>query len=832
MPPTRLLDQHDPSITPVATEEWSRAPYRLGAHRLGDEVTFAVFSRRATRILLEIYDSPVGQDAVFACWMAKNPDDHVFRAKLRGCKKNTLYGFRCWGPNWLYDEAWCRGGSLAGFISDFDAEGNRFNPNKVLFDPYARELTHDRAAVERLLGNQGDLAPAPESRGTRRSSIGDDPIWVFATGPLLHQGVPARSIDTGRVAPKGIEISEPASTGQRPFLPPEHAIIYEAHVRGLTRHGSASRLGCLLRGVADFESVVSIPPHLRGTYAGAAFLAPYLRSLGITTIELLPIQHAERGHDSERQANANFWGYMTLGYFAPDRRYAFDKSPGGPTREIKQLVRAFHDHGIEVYLDVVYNHTGEGGNWFGRSDTTGFVSLGGFDAAEYYLESERGLIIEGATGCGNQVNCSSLTSQALVLDSLTYWIDEMGIDGFRFDLAPVLGRIPNAFERTNWHEQRRFFRDHPLLERIRDLGRERSVEMIAEAWDLWGYEVGNFPADWGEWNGRYRDAVRRFMRGDGNARDFTDMVNGDYIHFNDQGGPQRSVDFIVAHDGFTLLDLVSYNGKNNFQPWPFGPSDGGTDENLSWDSGGDTTLRRQRLRNFWVILVFSRGIPMAVYGDELGRTQNGNNNPWSLDSIATWNNYDQIATNSPTAIDPMAAEGAQRARVLQGEVEPHRVRYCDNFGSANCSEHVNPLFRLVHFLLELRQRSAILANLKYGDLSLERGNDVTYRFLREDARSAPFDGNRCLIVLIDGVAVNEGDFALLVNMWHESVAFKIPACRVGFEWRRIVDTAAWAEPVFNYWSLESAADVEGEYGVNAYSIVVLEQARLPECSSE
>jgi len=819
------LEHIDSPITTVSSDEWARAKHRLGAHRSGDEVTFGVFSRRATRVLLEIYSSPFGQDAAFACWMTRNPEDQVFRAKLRGCNGNTLYGFRCWGPNWPYDEAWSRGGSLAGFIADFDAEGNRFNPNKVLFDPYARELTHDRAAVERLLGHQGDTAPAPESRGTRRSSIGDDPIWSFATGPVPHAGVPARSIDTGRFAPKGIEISEPASTGKRPFLPPEQSIIYEAHVRGLTRHVSASRLGCLLRGVADFEHTVSIPPHLRGTYAGAAFLAPYLKALGFTTIELLPIQHAERGHDSERQPDANFWGYMTLGYFSPDRRYAYDKSPGGPTREIKQLVRAFHDHGIEVYLDVVYNHTGEGGNWFGRSDTTGFVSLGGFDAAEYYLETERGLIVEGATGCGNQLNCSSPTSQALVLDSLAYWIEEMGIDGFRFDLAPVLGRIPNAFERTNWHEQRRFFPDHPLLARIRDLGRERSVEMIAEAWDLWGYEVGNFPADWGEWNGRYRDSVRRFMRGDGNAREFTDMVNGDYVHFNDQGGPQRCVDFIVAHDGLTLLDLVSYNAKNNGQPWPFGPSDGGSDDNLSWDTGSDKVLRRQRLRNFWVILMFSRGIPMAVYGDELGRTQNGNNNPWSLDSIATWNNYDQLASNCPTAVDPMSAEGPQRARILSADTEPHRIRYTDNFGSANCDERTNPLFRLAHFLLELRQKSAILANLKYGDLSLERGDDVTYRFLREDGRSAPVDGNRCVTIVIDSGSVSEGDFALLINMWGEEVPFKLPHCRPGFEWRRIVDTAAWAEPNLNCWSLDTASVVENEYGVHGYSTVVLEQVR-------
>ncbi|HEY5961165.1 MAG TPA: alpha-amylase family glycosyl hydrolase [Polyangiaceae bacterium] len=821
---TGSLQQRQSQISSIDHDEWGRVKYPLGAVRHGDDITFAVFSRRATRVLLEIYDAPFGADAVFECFMTKHPEDQVFRAKLRGCKPNTVYGFRCWGPNWPYDSAWRRGGSLAGFLTDFDAEGNRFNPNKVLFDPYARELTHDRAAVERLL--PGHKSPNQEARGPRKA-ISDDPIWVFATGPLPHQGIPVRSIDTGRWAPKGIAVVDATLTGSRPFLPPEKAIIYEGHVRGITQHPSASRLACLLRGVPHFETSVSIPPHLRGTYAGAAYFAPYLRALGFSTLELLPIQHAERGHDSVRQPDANFWGYMTLGYFAPDRRFAFDKRPGGPTREFKQMVRAFHDQGIEVYLDVVYNHTGEGGNWFGRSDTTGFVSLGGFDAAEYYLESERGLIIEGATGCGNQLNCSSHVSQSLVLDSLQYWIDDMGIDGFRFDLAPVLGRIPNAFERTNWTEQRRFFRDHPLLERIRDLGRERSVEMIAEAWDLWGYEVGNFPADWGEWNGRYRDATRRFMRGDGNAREFADAVNGDSIHFNDQGGPQRSVDFIVAHDGFTLLDLVSYNVKNNQNPWPFGPSDGGSDENLSWDSGGDAGVRRQRVRNFWVILMFSRGIPMAVYGDELGRTQNGNNNPWSLDSIATWNNYDQLATNRPTAIDPVGEEGMHRARVLDATHDPLKPRYHDNFGTAQCDEGINPLFRLVQFLLELRQRSAILANLRYGDLSLQRGDEVTYRFVREDGRSAIGDNQRCLMMLIDGYLAGEGDFALLINMWSEAVPFQPPTCRSGHCWRRLVDTAVWAEPNYNYWRVEAAAPVPGAYSVNPFSIVVLEQTAAP-----
>lgn len=201
----------------------------------------------------------------------------------------------------------------------------------------------------------------------------------------------------------------------------------------------------------------------------------------------------------------------------------------------------------------------------------------------------------------------------------------MCVDGFRFDLAPVLGRAPYRFDENQ-----------PLLLAIRDLGREQSVEMIAEAWDLWG-----------EWNGHFRDAVRRFLKGDGNTRDFLERVNGDYQTFNDRGGPQRSINFVTAHDGFTLMDLVSYDAKNNSVDWPFGPSDGGSDDNQSWDSAGDHALRRKRLRNFWTILLFSRGVPMTVSGDEFGRTQNGNNNPYNIDSVATWSSYNMVAINHP-----------------------------------------------------------------------------------------------------------------------------------------------------------------------------------------
>jgi glycogen operon protein len=791
---TKVKQRVRAAIEAVEEAAWESATYPLGCHFIGDEVTFAVYSGPATRVLLELYDQATGADPVQEFELAQNPADKIWRAKLANLREGTFYAFRCWGPNWPFDSLWRRGGSGAGFVTDVDEAGNRFNPNKVLFDPYARELSHDKTTPAMLeAGHDGSM---------------------YGTGGEMYHDLERRVFDTGHWAPKGIILRQEKYKGRRPRHPAEHAVIYETHVRGLTQHPSSSELEQIFRGVPELKDIPikSVPAELRGTYAGAACMAPYFKALGITTVEFMPV------HETDNDANdvlgprgANYWGYMTFGYFAPDRRYAHDKSPGGPTREFKAMTEAFHAEGIEVYLDVVYNHHGEGGNW-GKLDTTGFVSLGGFDAAEYYAQTDEHYLIDGATGCGNQLNYSSHAAQKLVLDSLQYWVEVMGVDGFRFDLAPVLGRAPEKAEAEDWDQQKRFFNKHPLLVQIRDLAQRDDVEVVAEAWDMWGYEVGNFPKNWGEWNGRFRDSVRDFIRAQGDSHRLINLLNGDYEHFHDQGGPQRSINFVVAHDGFTLADIVSYTQKTNtWLEWPFGPSDGGSDDNRSYDWGGNHAVRRKHLRNFWTLLFFARGVPMVGGGDEFGRTQNGNNNSYAIDSVASWNNYYMLGTNRPQGV-PTGDGGA----------------YHDNLGAAEGPAQRNPLFLFARFVAKLRNHSHTLRQRNYGDFAMDSGKDVTYEFRGADGVSPVAAHDRCIWLRIDGSEVGEADLLLLMNMHYEGVNFVVPPTDAGRRWVRRIDTAEWAEPQNNFWPLETATEIRDLYLVQPSSIVMLQLVKPEE----
>lgn len=778
------------AFSPVTPTSWSTATWKLGAHYDSADVTFAVYSKNATKVLLEIYDTETsltdtgkgyGSDARFDIWMEKNSSDNIWRAKLKDVPEKTYYAFRVWGPNWTYSTEWRRGNSSAGFVSDVDDNGNRFNPNKVIFDPYAREISHDKEFPA--------MYAAGESGGMFGTGGSDTIPAKTYSGTLTTGGtaISSRNVDTGRWVPKGIILKPITTVFTKPTFTDQASVIYEAHVRGITAHSSASSLTTILNGMNGFSGVVNVPELYRGTYKGAGYLAKYLKSIGVNVIELLPVHETENdmmpldGSQPTLGGAKNFWGYMTYGFFAPDRRYAHDKSPGGPTKEFQEMVQAFNAEGIKVFLDVVYNHTGEGGNW-GHKDVTGFVSMGGFDCAEYYHLVPGGpaknQLVDGATGCGNQLNFSRTVNHNLVLDSLTYWIDTMGINGFRFDLGAVLGRKPDdyVYDESDlhgttpnqypgyWDDVKAFHSDHPTLTAIAALGADRGAWMIAEAWDLWGYPVGEFPNGWGEWNGRYRDAIRHYMMGNYDGHDgvkYRDAFNGDYDHFENQGGPHKSINFLVAHDGFTLADLVSYNTKQNTTlSWPFGPSDGGNDTNLSWDSGGDKALRRQRLRNFWTYQMFSRGTPMVVYGDELTRTQNGNNNPYNIDSVMTWNNYSMINTDSPQAV----ATGGGGA-------------YHNNLGTDANADSKNTLFLFASNIMKLRRDTTALHDSDYSQ---------TIDFTKEDGNTI-FAGDEL------AVRIRRGNFLICSNMAAIDVNFQIPAPGTGKRWVRIIDTHSWAE---------------------------------------
>lgn len=747
----------------------------------------AVYSKNAERILLEIYSTAYGEDAVYDYWMEKG-SDNFWRAELDDVPAGTLYAFRVWGANWTFSEEWVRGNSSAGFVSDYDSIGSRFNPNKVLFDPYAREISHDKSN--------------PAALGTYDNGM-------YGTGAEIYEGTERRNFDTGKYAPKSVVVVDNTYFGVKPQIPQQDAAIYEAHVRGLTKHSSSANLSSILNGIEGFENVMDIPLEYQGTYKGAGMMAPYLKALGINTIELLPVHESDNDANPDDAPGGNYWAYMTYGYFAPDRRYSYDKSYGGPTKEFKEMVKAFHDEGIEVYLDVVFNHSGEGGPWYNAEDnynTAELTFMRGFDCSEYYcLTPSKVGDHWQSTGCGNNLRCDNQVVQDLILDSLTYWIDEMGVDGYRFDLAPVIGREFDSGS-GDWY----FNPNSQILSDISALGASKNAEMIAEAWDTRGdgYQVGKFPSGWGEWNGRFRDAIRGYVN-TGNRGAVNDYINGDHNNFNDQGGPHKTVNFVVAHDGFTLADLCSYQGAGNALngtlTWPFGPSDGGNgDQNtlgfLNWSGTEDEqkASKRQAARNYIALQMISRGVPMIVYGDEFSRTQNGNNNPYNIDSVATWNNYNMINTTSPHLVET-GGGGA----------------YHNNFGTFNNTGNVNGNFMFMNYMLNLRASEPAFRQTDYS---------VVYDFKKEDGVTTLTDGDRCVWIKINGSSVTGGsDYLVFSNMYTQKVDFTVPAPASGKKWVIIADTASWAEPNYNCWNPLTQDAYSGVYGVNAWSVVILKQ---------
>jgi len=568
--------------------------FPLGGQLTADALQVAVASDTAERMHLEVFAAPFGAASVLTVPM----DDlggvfvaEVPRAELDAAGvTDAWYGLRAWGPNWTFDPAWTPGSEL-GFVTDVDSDGHRFNPNKVLWDPRARELSHD---IEHA-GHQG---------------------WhQFTSGP------DNRLVDTAPIVPKGLALPPHVPAADtHPTRAFKDQVIYEVHVRGLTMLDE------------------SIPEDLRGTYAGAALRAPALADLGITAIELLPVHESFNDQNDltpDSTAGDNYWGYATLNFFAPDRRYAADDSPGGPTAEFRAMVEAFHAEGISVYLDVVYNHTAESSNWDGEGRIAPLFSWRGLDNPGYYELADDARYYVDNNGVGPNVNVASELGRDMVIDSLTYWV-ELGVDGFRFDLAAILG---NSCARGCFN----FDGNDPNGVLRRAVDELPGTELIAEPWGIgWGtYQIGNFPDGWAEWNDHFRDDIRA----DQNLAGITDVTTGSLANrfsgswelFGDDGrGPSASVNFVSAHDGLTHADIYACNDRNNGQAWPWGPSDGGTSNNRAWDQGGDADAQVQAARTGMAMLLLSAGVPMFNGGDEFLRTQQCNNNSYNLDSPGNW----------------------------------------------------------------------------------------------------------------------------------------------------------------------------------------------------
>jgi isoamylase len=690
------------------------------------QLTFRIYSSRATRIELYLYAQPVGadevgrvpldRDAATSVWSTTLPLSRI-RQEL-GITGTIYYGYRAWGPNWLFDPAWIKG-SRAGFRADVDADGDRFNPNKLLYDPYARELSHD-----------------PVTPGQRDGSI-------YASGPdhFLR--------DTGRDAPKGLVLERQAgSVGAKPVTPLKDDIIYEVHVRGLT--------------MAD----ATIPAPLRGSYAGAAAKAADLKRLGVTAVEFLPVQETQNDSNGldPRSANGdNYWGYATLNYFAPDRRYSSDRSPGGPTREFKAMVKAFHDLGLKVFIDVVYNHTGEGYAYHGDdSRTFNIFSWRGLDNPTYYaLTSDRQFSFD-KTGVGGDYNTANPVAQDLIVDSLAWWRDELGVDGFRFDLAAILG---NRCQHGCFGFDK--LAPETALNRIaRDLsprpaGGGAGVDLIAEPWGVGDgtYQLGNFPAGWSEWNGRFRDDVRQSQNRLGVDRFTTGELatrfsgSSDLFQSN-RRGPWSSINFLVAHDGFTLADVYRFNGKNNQQPFPAGPSDGGSDDNISWDQAGNPADQRKGARNGLALLLLSAGTPMITGGDEFLRSLNGNNNPYNLDTPFNFLDYN---------LTPSQQGFMAFARRLLAFRRTHPALRPMSFYTASELQWLQP--------------NGGVADAGY------------------------FDNpeNHALGWLIQGATFRDPSSALYIayNAWSGDVTLRLPSPGTGHSWFRVMDTSPFLETAGN-----------------------------------
>ncbi|HEY7502596.1 MAG TPA: glycogen debranching protein GlgX [Gemmatimonadales bacterium] len=548
---------------------WPGSPSPLGSTWDGEGTNFAVFSEHATAVDLCLFNHREDPEEGVRIRLRERTDQ-IWHAYLPDVRPGQLYGFRIHGPYAPED-------------------GHRFNPAKLLLDPYAKAISGTIRWSDALSGYSMEL-------------------------PIGERDLVPDGTNSAGGLPKCVVVESAFSWGddKLPRTPWNRTVIYEAHVKGMT----------MLHP--------DVPESIRGTYLGLATdpITDHLLSLGVTAIELLPVHHFVTERRLAEMGLFNYWGYASIGFFAPDVRYA-TAALGQQVAEFKSMVKRFHRAGIEVILDVVYNHTAEG-NHLGPT-----LSFRGIDNSAYYrLESNRRFYTDW-TGTGNTLDIRHSRTMQLVMDSLRYWVTDMHVDGFRFDLAPVLAR--GDMDVSPFAEFFDVVRQDPVVSK---------AKLIAEPWDLGpgGYQVGRFPIGWGEWNGKYRDSTRRYWRGDpGQVGEFASRLAGSSDLFeHSQRSPQASVNFVTCHDGYTLHDLVSYENKHNEANGE--DNRDGTDDNQSrnWGVEGPTEavhvirMRERIKRNFVATLAFSQGVPMISHGDEVGRTQQGNNNAYCQDSPLTW----------------------------------------------------------------------------------------------------------------------------------------------------------------------------------------------------
>jgi glycogen operon protein len=650
---------------------------------------------------------------------------YVHHGYLQGIRPGQRYGFRVHGP-WDPDSGhWC-------------------NPDKLLIDPYAR-------AVE------GDVR-------------WDDAVFGYTLG---GEGQPRDERDSARYVPKSVVTNPWFEWGNepRPRRPLHETVIYEAHVKGTTiRHPG-------------------IEPSRRGTYEGLAdpVMLEHYRRLGVTAIELMPVHHFIHDHHLTERRLRNYWGYNSIGYFAPYSGYARDSNAGAQVEEFKRMVKTLHEAGLEVILDVVYNHTAEGNH---LGPTLAFRGIDNrsyyrtvFDTPRYYMDY---------TGTGNTLNMRHPQVLQLLMDSLRYWVTEMHVDGFRFDLAAALARELHDVDRLS-----AFFdliQQDPVIQK---------VKLIAEPWDVGegGYQVGNFPPLWSEWNGKYRDCVRDYWRGsEAGLAEFASRITGSSDLYEANGRtPSASVNFVTAHDGFTLRDLVSYNHKHNEANLE--DNRDGTDDNRSWNHGAEGRTRSTRIqglrarqqRNVVATLMVSQGVPMLLHGDELGRTQRGNNNVYCQDNPIAWIDWRNI--------------------------DRRLLRFV---GGMIAFRHAHPVLRRRRWFIGTSERGHEQSDIGW---YTPHGSDMSdYDWSVGFARSLAvvLDGHEIPSPDAQGHQVLDSSFTILFNAHHEPVAFTLPVPARAGSWIQVLDTTDGHPPL-----LAPSPDDEGftkgdEVTVTPRAIVILE----------